>query len=84
MRFLRNYRILGTPGEDIQITVPLGVTLVTDHGVVLGEINSEDDKVLVALGGEGGNPKNQYNGQKGLAHSVTLDLKLIADVGFVG
>ncbi|CAG7830120.1 unnamed protein product, partial [Allacma fusca] len=52
--------------------------------VYVGEINEPGDKVIAAKGGEGGSPYNGYSGQLGQAHSVTLDLKLIADVGFVG
>jgi len=40
--------------------------------------------VLVAKGGAGGGPFNNYLGRKGQAYSVTLDLKLIADIGLVG
>jgi len=49
-----------------------------------GETNKVGDKVLVARGGDGGMASNQYVGQKGDALSVTLDLKLISDIGFVG
>ena len=38
----------------------------------------------MARGGDGGMASNQYVGQKGDALSVTLDLKLISDIGFVG
>lgn len=30
-----------------------------------GELNQIGDKILVARGGVGGSPNNQYNGQKG-------------------
>jgi len=39
---------------------------------------------MVSRGGDGGMAANQYVGQKGDAQSVTLDLKLISDIGFVG
>jgi len=38
----------------------------------------------VARGGDGGNASNQFVGQQGDALSITLDLKLISDIGFVG
>jgi len=49
-----------------------------------GEVNQVEEKVLLARGGDGGMAANQYVGQKGDALSVTLDLKVISDVGFVG
>ena len=47
-------------------------------------MNKVEEKVLVARGGDGGMASNQYVGQKGDAMSVTLDLKVISDIGFVG
>nr|CAH7768205.1 unnamed protein product [Callosobruchus chinensis] len=76
--------ILGTPGEDLKFEVPVGVTLVTDAGNKLGELNEENEEVLLAKGGTGGHPKNGFLGVKGEAHPVKLDLKLIADIGLVG
>jgi len=52
--------------------------------VAIGELNRVGDRVLVAIGGRGGDVRNQYNGMQGQRQSVTLDLKLIADVGMVG
>lgn len=74
----------GAPGFPLEIQVPVGVTVRTDFGTVLGDVNKVGDKVLVARGGDGGMASNQYVGQKGDAVSVTLDLKLISDIGFVG
>lgn len=38
----------------------------------------------MAKGGNGGSPKNGFIGMKGQTFVITLDLKLIADVGLVG
>ncbi|KAK5646033.1 hypothetical protein RI129_004497 [Pyrocoelia pectoralis] len=76
--------ILGPPGEHLRFDVPLGVTIYTDEGKKLGEINKEDDTVIIAKGGPGGHPKNGFHGIKGQTYSVKLELKLIADVGLVG
>ncbi|KAB0798525.1 hypothetical protein PPYR_09518 [Photinus pyralis] len=76
--------ILGPPGESLKFEVPLGVTIYTDEGKKLGEVNKEGDEVIVANGGKGGHPKNGFLGIKGQAYNVKLDLKLIADVGLVG
>ena len=76
--------IKGVPGEDIQIEVPLGVSVTTDTGDEIGDINVVTDKVLVARGGIGGGPKEKFRGQKGEMRHVRLDLKVLADVGLVG
>lgn len=51
---------------------------------VAGEVLQEGDTVMVADGGAGGCSANGYCGSRGQAHTVRLDLKLIADVAFVG
>ncbi|XP_060608542.1 GTP-binding protein 10-like [Ruditapes philippinarum] len=76
--------LLGPPGEDEIIPVPVGVTVATDEGRIIGDLNEEGQEVIVAHGGEPGGPGNNYHGKKGEALSVKLDLKLIADIGLVG
>ncbi|XP_017777744.1 PREDICTED: GTP-binding protein 10 homolog [Nicrophorus vespilloides] len=76
--------ILGPPGDNINIEVPVGVTVYSDEGKKLGELNKEGDQILVAKGGYGGHPKNGFMGKKGQSYSIKLDLKLIADIGLVG
>lgn len=51
---------------------------------VLGDLNRIGDKLLLSRGGSGGTPSNGYLGQKGQPVPLTLDLKLLADIGFVG
>lgn len=74
----------GMPGKSIAIPVPLGVSVVTELGHKIGEINKHGEKLVVAKGGAGASPSNSFFAEKGQSHHVTLDLKLIADVGFVG
>lgn len=76
--------ILGPPGDTLTIEVPVGVSVVTELGKKLGEINKEGEEILIAKGGTGGNPKNGFLGTKGQSYPVILDLKLIADIGLVG
>lgn len=76
--------ILGSPGSDINIDTPLGVTILTESGKKLGEIDKEGEKVLIARGGVGGCKDNGFCGMKAESGNVTFDLKLIADVGLVG
>lgn len=80
----RKYRIVGRRGGDAEISCPLGVDVLSERGQVLGQINEHGEKIVVANGGQGGCPANGYNGSRGQSGTVTLDLKLIADVGFVG
>ncbi|XP_066254789.1 GTP-binding protein 10 homolog [Euwallacea similis] len=76
--------ILGTPGQDQVFQVPVGVSVVTDFGKKLGELNAEGERLIIAKGGTGGHSKNGFLGTRGQSCSVKLDLKLIADVGLVG
>ena len=48
------------------------------------DLVEKGESVVVAQGGDGGCQTNHFNGTKGEAHSVILDLKLIADIGLVG
>jgi len=77
-------KCIGSSGENIIIRSPVGVSIVTDQGEVIGDLMKHDDVVLVARGGPGGNKSTQYLGLAGQARNVKLDLKLLADVGFVG
>lgn len=86
----------GARGNDLILKVPVGTVihnLTTDDKKEIVKIN---ERVLVAKGGHGGkgnflfrSPKNtspkrfQY-GLPGESFEVRLELKLIADVGFVG
>lgn len=54
------------------------------NSLFLGDLNNPDDQLVLAKGGTGGHSKNGYLGTKGQAYPVTLDLKLIADIGLVG
>lgn len=52
--------------------------------MVSGELNEENATFLAAWGGSGGCSASQFIGKKGQSWTLTLDLKLIADVGLVG
>ena len=79
----------GGYGEDLYIKVPPG-TIIKDAitGLVLRELISSGDSVIVARGGAGGrgNSRNRPAtvGAPGEEKKVMLELKLIADVGIVG
>ena len=90
-------RSTGADGEDAYLDVPLG-TVVRDSETndILFEITEEGEERIVAKGGMGGRGnwhfKNSINqtpryAQPGIPleeHYITLELKLLADVGLVG
>ncbi len=87
----------GGNGEDILLGVPDG-TVVTDAetGTVLADLTNLDTELVVAQGGRGGlgnaalassarkAPGFALLGEQGEARTVTLELKVVADVGLVG
>ena len=77
-------RIVGEAGKDVEVLSPVGVSVVSDEGRIIGELLKEDDRVLVSAGGQGGNKSTNFLGLRGQSRSVKLDLKLLADVGLVG
>lgn len=81
----RRQALSGLRGRDIYIQVPHGI-VVRDAGskAIIGSINKANDRVLVAKGGKGGDRFNGFLSRNGRARSVLLDLRLIADIGFVG
>lgn len=87
----------GKAGEDIILRVPLGtVVLDSDTDVYIGEITNNGDEVVLAQGGRGGKgntffksstnqaPRHAQPGEMGEERNVSLELKLMADVGLVG
>lgn len=89
-------RCTGKSAKDLVISVPRG-TLVKDResGAIIADI-SDDEPVVIAKGGNGGwgnmhfatstrqVPRFANDGQKGEELDVTLELKLLADVGLIG
>ncbi|KAL3831429.1 hypothetical protein ACJMK2_023180 [Sinanodonta woodiana] len=80
----RKMYLLGEDGASKEIFVPVGVSIKTDEGRTIADLNEDGQRALVAKGGDGGSPYNNFLGQKGEVRSITLDLKLIADIGLVG
>jgi GTP-binding protein len=87
----------GKGAEDLVVRIPTG-TLVKDQdtGEVLADLTEHGQKVIVAKGGRGGRGNARFmsntnkaptlaeNGEPGEDHYLTLELKLLADVGLVG
>ncbi|OTF79210.1 GTP-binding protein 10-like protein, partial [Euroglyphus maynei] len=77
--------IIGQDGKDLEIKVPVGITVILDeYKKEIAHLDKPDDKVIVAFGGRGGDKTNSYCGTKGQKLAIKLDLKLLADVGLVG
>lgn len=89
-------RCNGKDGESLLIKVPLGtVVRDADTGAIIKDM-SDTDSFVVARGGKGGwgnshfatptrqAPRFAKNGMKGEERALTLELKLLADVGLVG
>ncbi|MEX0933648.1 MAG: GTPase ObgE [Candidatus Paceibacterota bacterium] len=88
----------GKNGDDLVVRVPVG-TVVHFEDMAVGlyeEIVGVGERILIAKGGRGGkgnfhfrssrntSPKEAEKGRPGEVRSVRLELKLIADVGFIG
>ena len=90
-------RSTGADGEDVYVEVPLGtVVRDTETNTVIFEITQHGDQKIIAKGGKGGlgnwhfksatNQTPRY-AQPGLPleeKNITLELKVLADVGLVG
>jgi len=93
----RKSRMNGKNGADIIISVPQG-TVVRDVATnkIIADLYDPDKDIILARGGNGGwgnahfatatrqTPNFAKNGQKGDEREVSLELKLLADVGLVG
>lgn len=87
----------GRSAENLLIPVPLG-TQVFDReaGEMLGEVITDGEELVVALGGRGGRgnarfatatnraPRRADPGESGVEKLLRLELKLLADVGLIG
>lgn len=74
----------GERGQDCRIPAPVGITVTTDDGRLIGNLNAPEDCVKVANGGFGGSFHSFFSPSKGKSRHIRLDLKLIADMGLVG
>ncbi|XP_034523482.1 GTP-binding protein 10 isoform X2 [Ailuropoda melanoleuca] len=74
----------GSKGKDCEIPVPVGISVTDENGKIIGELNKEKDRILVAEGGLGGKLLTNFLPLKGQKRIIHLDLKLIADIGLVG
>lgn len=81
----------GADGSDLTIKVPVGTVVNKEL-----DLDKEDQKICLAKGGKGGKGNWQFRspilttpriaeaGSKGEAKQLSLELKLLADVGLIG
>lgn len=87
----------GRAGKDVTVEVPLGTVAVDENtGEKLAEILADGEEVTLLHGGRGGlgnqhfktsthqTPRFAQPGEPGQEKWVTLELKVLADVGLVG
>tara|TARA_R110002051_G_scaffold47274_1_gene93731 strand:- start:2191 stop:3204 length:1014 start_codon:yes stop_codon:yes gene_type:complete len=87
----------GADGEDIYVDVPLGTVIRdTETQEIIRELTELDEEFIIAKGGMGGlgnahfktatnqTPRYAQPGMDGVEVNVTLELKILADVGLVG
>ncbi|WP_202080207.1 GTPase ObgE [Caldalkalibacillus salinus] len=87
----------GQNAKDMVVRVPPGTTVVDqDTGDVIADLIHQGQRAIIAKGGRGGRgnvrfatprnpaPYHAENGEPGQERYVTLELKVLADVGLVG
>lgn len=93
----RNKAQHGAGAEDLIVRVPPGTTVVDDDtGEVIADLVEHGQRAVIAKGGRGGRgnmrfstpanpaPHISENGEPGQERYITLELKVMADVGLVG
>ncbi len=93
----RGQNCTGKAGMDLVLPVPLGTTVLDEEtGDILGDVQTQDQRLLVAQGGFHGlgnarfkssvnrAPRQTTLGTEGEARSLKLELKVLADVGLLG
>ncbi len=88
-------RRTGASGADLVIQVPEG-TMVFDEGGLMADLVGEGSRAVVARGGRGGRgiaslasrrnrvPRTAEAGERGEERRVSVELRVVADVGLVG
>jgi len=86
----------GKSGKDLLIPVPLGTVVLDEDAQVVADLAVDELQTVIAHGGKGGfgnahfvssrrqAPRIAEKGEPGEQLTLTLELKMIADVGLVG
>jgi GTP-binding protein len=85
----------GRGGEDIVLRMPVG-TLIKEDGVLLADLAAHGQRTILAKGGQGGlgnlhfkssinrAPRQFTRGEAGESRELSLELRVLADVGLLG
>ncbi len=92
-----NRKMYGRGGENLKIAVPVGTVIKDiDTNKIIADLSEDGQEVIVAVGGKGGLGNMHYAnavrqaphfaraGVPGEEKNISVELKLIADVGLVG
>jgi len=86
----------GKNGKDFPVSVPVGTVVIDSSGTVLADLTTDGSSSVIAKGGQGGfgnahfvssrrqAPRVAEKGEQTDEQELTLELKMIADVGLVG
>ena len=86
----------GANGEDLIIRLPVGTSVYDESGNLLTDLALDEQRCVVAKGGRGGKgnaffkssthqtPRFSQPGENGEESTITLSLKVVADVGLIG
>ncbi|MNJ45770.1 GTPase ObgE [compost metagenome] len=93
----RNKSMHGANAEHMIVRIPPGTVIIDDDtGAVLADLTRHGQQVVVARGGRGGRGNTRFatanntapeiaeHGEEGQERYITLELKVMADVGLVG
>ncbi len=89
-------KMRGKSGQDLIVPVPVGTVVQNEEDQIIADLTQDGQREIIALGGKGGfgnahfvssrrqAPRVAEKGELGENKILTLELKLIADVGLVG
>lgn len=86
----------GKSGQDLKVPVPIGTVAINEGGEIIADLTVDGQSQTIASGGKGGfgnahfissrrqAPRISEKGEKGDELELSLEIKMIADVGLVG
>ncbi len=86
----------GRGGEDVVLRMPVGTLVKDEDGTLLFDLAAHGQRALLAKGGQGGlgnlhfkssinrAPRQFTRGEPGESHELSLELRVLADVGLLG
>jgi len=86
----------GRGAEDVELRMPVGTLVRDEHGELLADLTEHGQRALLAKGGQGGlgnlhfkssvnrAPRQFTRGEPGESRHLSLELRVLADVGLLG